>query len=550
VITELRVRDLVTIADVTLQLGPGLNVLTGETGAGKSMLIDALMLLLGGRADTASIRPGATRLVVEAVFEPLGKSVLRTLEVQGLDADEGRLVIRREVSAEGRSRAWVNGSPTTIGVLEQLGGVLADLHDQHQTVSLLRSETQRAVLDGFAGAGADTEAVARAHGERERLAAEEAELLERREAVRKKADYLRHVVKEIDVARLVPHEDERLDQEIGKLANAEGLRSLGERIGELVDGESGALGTIHQAERALQQLERLDPATAEWRAMIDNAYLALEELARSARDYSRGLDDDPSRLAELENRRAVIDRLGQKYGPTVAAVLAARDESAAELDLLDRAEFDLKALAASRTTAEQALGAAAKALTERRKVGGDRLARAVNRSLPKLGLAGGRFTVGLEPVTPIGASGGETVQFLVQLNEGLESRPLAKAASGGELSRLMLALTLALARQDGIPTLVFDEIDQGVGGEIGAQIAQALADVGQRHQVLVVTHLPTIAARADRHLVVAKRTKAGIATSDVLVVHGEDRVAELARMLGDPDGQTARRHAMALLNRA
>jgi DNA repair protein RecN (Recombination protein N) len=548
VITELRVRDLVTIADVSLQLGPGLNVLTGETGAGKSMLIDALLLLLGGRADSAAIRPGAGRAVVEAVFEPVPRSVRGQLESLGLDAAEDRLVIRREVSAEGRSRAWVNGSPTTIGALEALGGALADLHGQHQTVSLLQPETQRVLLDGYAGAGAEAHAVAAAHGELAALVRQHTELLARRDAAGRKADYLRHVVAEIDAARLVAGEEERLDQEISRLANAETLRGLGERVRQAVDGEDGgALGELHRAERALQQLERLDPAVAEWRTLVTDGYVALEELARVARDYGRGLDEDPGRLAELEARRAVIDRLRQKHGATVEAILATREESARELDLLDRAAFDLQSLATRRAAADAALDSAATALGARRRAGGDKLARAVNRLLPKLGLPGGRFSVALEPVRPTGPAGAESVQFIVQLNEGLDPRPLHRAASGGELSRLMLALTLALARQDGIPTLVFDEIDQGIGGEVGAQVALALAEVSRRHQVLVVTHLPTIAARADRHLVVAKRTRGGIATSDVAPVLGEDRVIELARMLGDPDAATARRHAVALL---
>jgi DNA repair protein RecN (Recombination protein N) len=547
VITELRVRDLVTVADATLHLGPGLNVLTGETGAGKSMLVDALSLLLGGRADSAAVRPGSGKAIVEAVFDDLPSGFGAALEALGLDSDD-RLVIRRELSAEGRSRAWVNGSPTTVAALEQVGGRLADLHDQHQTVSLLQPAVQRRLLDGFAGAMAGAEAVAESHAALRDLARQETELVARREAVRKKADYLRHVVEEIAAAKLAPGEDDRLDQEIRRLGHADELRTLGERIGSAIDGdETGALPGLHAAERALTQLERLDPTAGEWRALVDSAYAALEELAREARDYARGMDDDPGRLAELQARRAVVDRLRQKYGASVEAVLAARAEAAAELDLADSAELDLRTLAARRVAAEQALAAAATALTERRKLGGDRLTRAVNRQLPKLGLPGGRFEVRLTPVTPIGSTGAEEVQFLVQLNLGLEARPIHRAASGGELSRLMLALTVALARQDGIPTLVFDEIDQGVGGEVGAQIADALAGVAVRHQVLVITHLPTIAARADRHLLVTKRIVAGIATSDVGVVHGEDRVTEIARMIGDPESASARRHAASLL---
>lgn len=549
-ITELRVRDLVTVADQTLQLGPGLNVLTGETGAGKSMLVDALALLLGGRAEAGAVRPGAGRAIIEAVFEPVPKPALATLGELGLDAEDDRIVIRREVSAEGRSRAWVNGSPTTVTALERLGSLLADLHGQHQTVSLLQPDTQRELLDTFAGARSEAAAVEQCHAEAERLRQEEAALLARRDEVRKKADYLRHVVQEIDAAKLVAGEEERLDAELARLTNAEELRSLAETVGRAVDDEEGgALPAIHRAERALGQLERLDPSVAEWRSLVDAAYTALDELARAARDYAAGIEEDPARLEEVERRRHALDRLCQKYGATVADVVATRESSAAELALADGADFDLKTLAARRLAADQALAAAAKALTERRRIGGDRLTRAVNRLLPKLGLVGGKFEVATAPLPAVGPHGAESVLFTVQLNVGLDARPIAKAASGGELSRLMLALTVALARQDGIPTLVFDEIDQGVGGEVGAQLGDALADVAERHQVLVITHLPTIAARGDRHLVVTKKSKGGIATSAVELLHGEDRVTEIARMLGDADSASARRHAVDLLGK-
>jgi DNA repair protein RecN (Recombination protein N) len=230
-------------------------------------------------------------------------------------------------------------------------------------------------------------------------------------------------------------------------------------------------------------------------------------------------------------------------------VLAARDESAAELDLLDTADLDLRALGARRAAAEGALRAAAEALSERRHEASDRLARGVNRLVPQLGLPGGKLAVELSPLDEPASHGRESVQFTVRLNVGLDAKPLARVASGGELSRLMLALKVVLARHDAIATLVFDEVDQGIGGEVGAQVGDALAEVAERHQVLVITHLPQIAARADRHLVVSKEARGGIATSDVQTIHGEDRVGEIARMLGDAEGEAARRHAQALLRK-
>jgi DNA repair protein RecN (Recombination protein N) len=551
VIGELRVRDLVTIAEVTLQLGPGLNVLTGETGAGKSMLVDAVALLLGARADSGLVRPGAPRAIVEGAFDLDAAGLRRRLEAVGLDAEEERLVIRREIGADGRSRAWVNGSPTTIGVLARLGSLLVDLHGQHETQSLLHAEAQREILDAYAGAGAERAALTDAHLAVETLREEEAALVARRDEIRRRADYLRHVVQEIDQARLVAGEDAALEGEARRLSHAGTLGEQARKLATLLDGEDGgALPALGQADRLLSALERIDPSVSAWRELLDGAYAQLSELARLAEGYAEGLQEDPARLAEVERRRDLLYRLTQKYGASLEAVLQTRDDGAAELDLLDTADLDLRQLAARRVAAEGACQAAADALTVRRKEAAARLGRAVTRLLPNLGLPGGRMDVELAPLGRIEALGQESIAFVVRLNAGLEPRPLARAASGGELSRIMLALKVVLARHDAVPTLVFDEVDQGIGGEVGVQVGEALAEVAERRQVLVITHLPQIAARAERHLVVSKAARRGLATSDVQLIHGEDRITELARMLGDADADTARRHAEALLVRS
>ena len=548
-IAELRIRDLATIADVTLPLGPGLNVLTGETGAGKSMLVDALALLLGERADSALVRPGASKAVVEGAFEGLNASICAGIEALGLDAEERHVVIRREVWAEGRSRAWVNGSPTTASVLAQLGALLVDLHGQHETQSLLRTDAQRDILDLFAQAEAERIAVAEAHAQLVSIRDEEEALLQRREEVRRRADYLRHVVSEIDGARIRPGEEEALQLEARRLMQAGAIGEHARHIADALDaGPGNARAALGIAERALAALEKIDPECAAWREMLDGAYANIEEVARLAAAYADGIQEDPERLDQVERRRDLLGSLMRKHGDSLAAVLATRDSAAAELDLLDTAELDLRALGARRTAAASALDAAAAALSARRTDGAARLARGVNRLLPQLGLPGGRLSVALEPLGAIGPHGGESVAFLVQLNVGHEARPLARSASGGELSRIMLTLKVLLARHDAVPTLVFDEVDQGIGGETGAEVGAALADVAAGHQVLVITHLPQIAARADRHLAVSKGARGGMATSTVEVLHGEDRVGELARMLGDAEGDAARRHAQALLS--
>ena len=547
-IAELRVRDLATIADVTLPLGSGLNVLTGETGAGKSMLVDALGLLLGGRADTGQIRPGTGRTLVEGVFDELPGPVRGAIEALGFQLEEGRLAIRREISTEGRSRAWINDSPTTMSLLSDIGARLVELHGQHETQLLLRADTQRDLLDAFGESEPERRALAEAVAALQATSEEQKNLATRRGEIRKRADYLRHVVREIDAAKLVPGEEESLEEEARRLGQVEQLTEYAARIAVALEGERGAaLDALGEVSRALTRLEKADPSAAEWRELVDSATASLGELARVAREYVAGLESDPARLGEIEARRDLLYRLKQKYGETLAAVLETRRESAVELDVLDTSDLDLKTLGARRAAQDAAVRVAAQALTEKRRGAAERLSRAVNRLLPKLGFPGGRLSVGLVPLSQPTATGYESVQFQVQLNAGMEERPLARSASGGELSRLMLALKVVLVRHDAVPTLVFDEVDQGIGGEVGGQVGAALAEVAARHQVLVITHLPQIAARANRHLVVSKKSKGGLATSDVESIHGEDRVTELARMLGDPDAETARRHAIAIL---
>ena len=395
-IAELRVRDLATIADVTLPLGPGLNVLTGETGAGKSMLVEALGLLLGGRADSGALRPGKGRAVVEGVFEEIPASLRSSIEALGLAQEEGRLVIRREITAEGRSRAWVNDSPTTMTVLAELGAHLVELHGQHETQSLLRADTQRDLLDAFGDAEADRRALAEAVAAQQAIAEEQKTLAARRGEVRKRADYLRHVVREIDAARLVAGEEEALEQEARRLGQVEQLTTLAARIATALEGDRGsALEALGEASRVFAQLEKADPATAEWRELLDAASANLGELARAAREYGGGLEADPGRLAELEGRRDLLYRLKQKYGETLPAVLETRRENAAELDLLDTADLDLKTLGARRAAQDASVRAAAQALTEKRTSAAESLARAVNRLLPKLGFSGGKVSIGL-----------------------------------------------------------------------------------------------------------------------------------------------------------
>ena len=548
-LVELRVRDLAVIADARLELGAGLNVLTGETGAGKSMLVDALALLLGERAESDRVRPGASRAVVEGAFEVAdGGPLAAALERLGIEPEDGRLVLKREVQAAGRSRAWVNGSPVTIAVLAELGRLLVDLHGQHETQSLLHEDAQRAILDAFSGAADEVVRVAGAWDAREALRAEREDLQVRRAEARRRADYLRHVAEEVRSAAPKHGELERLEGEARRLGHAEELARTAQELADLLAGDDRAAGhALALASRLLAALERIDGAGAQgWREMIETALTNVDELARTARDYADGLDLDPARLAAVERRRDILFGLDQKYGPGLDRVLAAGEDAARELDLLDTADTDLAALESSIAAADRTHAEACAALTACRRAAAKRLGGAVSGHLDALGMPNGLLRAALDPLAAPGRTGAERVAFLCTLNPGLGERPVAKAASGGELSRLMLALKVELARHDRVPTLVFDEVDVGIGGQVAGRVAEALARVGESHQVLVITHLAPIAAAAARHLVVTKREQDGTVVTDVQTVHGEDRVEEVARMLGG-GAVTAQRHAKELL---
>ncbi len=532
-LTELRVRDLAVIADVSLPLQAGLNVLTGETGAGKSMLVDALALLLGERASADVVRTGAQKAIIEAAFEGVP------------DVEDGILVLKREVTNEGRSRVWVNGSPATVGMLAHVGAQLVDLHGQHETQSLLKPEAQRDILDAYAGAAVERVAVRDAHQRLRDLEQREADLAARQDEVRRKADYLRHVVQEIEKAAPKVGEDEALEIEAKRLAHADELGRLARELEETVDAAG-----LARAHKILGALVKVDPSAGKWQELLDAASANAQELAQAARDYAADIEADPARLAAVEQRRDLLFRLQQKYGPSLPDILATRDSSARALELLDTADLDLRNIADQRATAALEFARACGALTAKRTAGAGTLSEAVNDLLPALGMAGGRFDAKCSVLRAPGGDGAEAIVFEVELNPGLGARPLARVASGGELSRLMLALKVVLAAHDHVPTLVFDEVDQGIGGEVGGQVGEALTRVAIRRQALVITHLPQIAVYADHHLVVAKGKKGGVATSDVEVVEGEGRVKEIARMLGDADMETALRHAAELLRMA
>lgn len=552
-LVELRIRDYAVVEDLTLELGPGLNVLTGETGAGKSIIVGALSLLLGERASSDVVRAGADRATVEAVFDIDGlPEVKRVVDDHGFRVEDGLLILRREVAVEGRNRAWVCGSPATAGVVGALGSALVDLHGQHEHQTLLRPTDQRAILDAFGGclelAGAVAEGYARLQALRAELEARE----ERRREVESRADFLRFQLDEIDEAELAPGEDRELENEAGRHEHAEELaRGTADVYAALYEDEDSVSDRLGAVRQALARLASFDSGLSDIAERLAEVTHLVDDLGRRIGDYASQVEHDPERLEEVRVRLDRIFRLKRKYGPELADVLETAQRVRAELQDLDDADHDLSRLNAERTEAETALRRTASELSAARSNAARRLADAVAETLPDLGLAGGRFEVDLSTHTSVSAGGAESIEFRVATNRGFAPMPLARIASGGELSRVMLALKSILASVDSVPVLVFDEIDSGVGGVIATSVAAKLAEVAGRHQVFVVTHLPQVASRAEAHLLVEKGDDAGITTTRVRRLVGDERVEEVARMLGgDPESRASRDHARELLGLA
>src|SRR5499426_362251 len=551
---EIRVRNFAVIDAVTAAFGPGLNVLTGETGAGKSMLIDAILLVRGARAQTDIIRTDTEIATVEAVFdvEPRGP-VAAVLDDAGLALDDGQLVVRRELAQSGRHRAFVNDSPVTVGLLERLGDHLVEIHGQHEHQRLLEPVRQLDLLDRFG----DAEELRERMGDifaRHRTARAEVERMRAAERDRaQREDLFRFQLSELDGARLREGEEEELRAERRRLQHAERLIAGLAEVGGLLDeDESSATSRLHRAGHLLRELARFDPMFAAPADTIDGAGSLIEDALAAVRGLRARVTVIPGRLEEVDERLDALTRLKRKYGDTEAAMLAFRDGVAAELEKLERHEEILAAQEKTLGALEAELTEAAVALSERRRKAADRLAGEAERELRQLGMDRARFAIAVEPgsMADVGPRGLDRVEFRLSANPGEDVRPLAKVVSGGELSRTMLALKAVLARADRVPTMIFDEVDAGIGGRVAAVVAQKLARAAEGRQVLCVTHLAPIAARAAHHVRVWKGVRGGRTRVSAEVVTGTSRVEEIARMVaGDRVTETARWHARELLGR-
>ncbi len=552
---ELHVRDLALIAEASLEFDRGLNVLSGETGAGKTVLVEALGLILGGRGDSGLVRAGAERLEVSAAFDSPSRGLLKTAGEEGLEvAEDGDLIVRRVMTADGKGRCYVNGTLCTVNTLARLGEYLVDIHGQNEHQRLLRSSSHLEYLD--ASGPPAHEALARACREAYELYAEAERRLqaaEMDEAERlREIDLLRFQVKEIEAAGPREGEMEDLLRERKRMQNREELfkavHEAHDAIAGEAGGEGGAVDCVGSAEKALERVSRLDEELSSWAKRAREAQGQLSDLASELRDYAEGLEFEPGRLEEVEMRLRVLSELARKYGGETALILEHARKARcrlAELEELDEIREGLGVEAAERRLALQ--DAAARLSASRLELA-RRLAREVNRELSELNMAGMRFNVKMEEAGAIDARGKDAVEFEVSPGKGLPFQPIARIASGGELSRIMLALKLSLARADDVPTLVFDEVDAGIGGVTADVLAEKLLRISAYHQVFSITHLPQIAARADVHMSVSKEETSGGIVTRVESLRDGKRVDELARMLGGGEA-TARRHAEAMLKK-
>ncbi|MDT0277147.1 DNA repair protein RecN [Blastococcus goldschmidtiae] len=565
-LTELRIRGLGAIDDVTLEFGPGLTVVTGETGAGKTMVVTGLTLLFGGRADPGRVRANGRAGVEGRLALPPDSPVWQRAADAGADPDDdGSLILARTVSAEGRSRAFLGGRSVPVGVVAELADSLLAVHGQTDQLRLSRPAEQRRALDRYAGP-AHLALLDRYRAAHERWRAAAAELDRRRTQARElaqAADVLRHGLEEIEAAAPEPGEDEALATQVKRLSDADALREaadearmalVGDVTGDLGGGEApqDATAALSIAERALAASD--DPTLVLLAQDLADAVAVVSDVSAQLAGYVADLDADPARLAEVMDRRALLTALVRKYaapGEGVAGVLAWAEDAQRRLSQLDVSDEALHSLAAERDAARAEVDALGAEISAGRRSAAEGFAAEVGRELAGLAMKSARvsFAVDSDPDEP-GPDGLDQVALLLAAHPGAPARPVQKGASGGELSRVMLAIEVVFAGADPVPVMVFDEVDAGVGGQAAGEIGRRLARLARQHQVVVVTHLAQVAAFADTHLVVDKSpdTGAGVTATDIRAVDGDDRVRELARMLsGLADSDTGRAHARELL---
>ena len=548
-LASLHIRNLALVEDLEWTLAPGFTAITGETGSGKSIIIGALKLLLGERADKSLIRSGADACTVEALFQFDDPASLNArLEESGAEpCQDGALILKRSFTAAGANRQFVNASPTTLAVLKSLGDLLVDLHGLHDHQSLLSNEKQLDLLDAYAGAGPTRAAYSAQYTALNALLDGHAELSAGEASIERELDLLRHQAGEIQAANLQPGEEEAALARYTVASNSRRLIEVSSAIIQrLSEADGSLLSGLAEVQRQFRELEKLDPAAAPLAQSHANAVIELEEVTRSLQHYLDSLDTDPEQLAALEERVSLFETLKRKYGPTLEQVIAFGDEAAARLHKIESRGEELVRLDREIAAARQMLSTLGAKLSKSRGAAAPRLAAGIQGQLRDLGFKKSEFAIALRPTDKPASCGCESVEFLFAPNPGEPAKPLKLIASSGEISRVMLAVKSSLAAQDRIPLLVFDEIDANVGGEIAHAVGAKMRSLGTAHQVLCITHLPQVAATASAQFVVAKQYTGDRTISHLTAVTGKARVEEIARMLGGQSG-SALAHARTLL---
>jgi DNA repair protein RecN (Recombination protein N) len=546
---ELTVENLAVISNVRLPLGAGFTVVTGETGAGKSLVVDALALALGARASSELVRAGAAAARIEAVFDAVPRDPDDPID-ELVEAGEGMAVVRREISSDGRSLVRINDRAATVGGLAALGARLAEIHGQHEQQRLLSADRQLELLDQAGALAPLRDEVAAAYRAWRSAVAAAEELLVDPQELARRVELLRHQAGEIAGARLRPGDEEELETAVRAGQHAQEIQEAASRAAAVLHEEGGGLDALRAALAGLQAAALHDERFAPLVERAVGLEAEAEELARDAVAAAEAVELDPATLAAAEERLALIYDLKRKYGPTLDEVIAFGASAAEELERLEGQDGERERLRADEVERRRALEAAAARLSDERSSAARELAEKVNEELPPLGLPAGSFGVALHPVE-VGARGADRVEFTFAPNVGEPPRPLARIASGGEASRLSLALKVVLAAADDTPLLVFDAVDAGVGGRNAGALGERLKRLSRHHQVLCVTHLPQVAAYADRHLHVGKRLEAGRTSTEVRLLEGAERAQELAAMLGgEAPGDEAQAAAEALLRAA
>lgn len=546
---RLFIRDFILVDRLELDFASGFGALTGETGAGKSILVDALGLLLGGRADASVVRAGCDRAELSAEFSCAADSaVAGWLKEQDFQLEEGMVIARRVIDAGGRSRAYINGAPASVSQLRDLGGQLVDIHGQHAHQALMRETAQRALFDQHAGLTARVATVGRLHREWQQREQALARAMQDRDAAERERERLQWQVEELTALAFEPQAWAELQQDHGRLAHAtQLLEGSAEALALIEEGDAALDGQLAHIASLLGRLEAFDASLGECRGLIESAATQVDEAARALRAYAHRIDADPAALARADERIATVLACARKYRvdpDELPQLLADSQEGLQRLE----AESDPAALEAARDAARAACVEAAKELSDARRPAAKQLSEAVTAAMSELAMQGGRFEVVLKPLDQPSATGLEEVEFHVAANPGQPLAPLAKVASGGELSRIGLAIQVIASARSGTPTLVFDEVDVGIGGRVAEVVGRQLARLGEARQVLCVTHLPQVAARADWQWSIAKRSEGGQTRSSVTPLDAPARVDEIARMLGgEVITDTTRAHAREML---